>query len=377
MAGTTVVITEAFQRRYGSTPEVFRAPGRVNLIGEHTDYNDGLVLPIAIHLATYAASAENADGVLRVYSQTLEQGRHWPITELASLKRARDWTDYVIGVVRQIPQRSGRDILIESTVPLGSGLSSSAAIEVSIALAAGWDLSAPKIELAKLCRRAENEFIGLPSGIMDQYVSVFGEAGAAIRIDCRSLEHETVPLPAGAGLVAVNSMVKHELGQSAYRQRVEECARAVQAIRKRDPQVGSLRDARVDQLAWIDDAVVKRRARHVITENQRVLEFVQASRRGDLAEMGRLFVASHRSLQQDYEVSCEEIDFLVEAAISTAGVYGARITGGGFGGCTVNLMQPDAMDEFERSVGDAYLRRFGRSAEFYRVRAAEGAGRLS
>jgi galactokinase len=352
---------------------VFRAPGRVNLIGEHTDYNSGWVLPIAINLATYTASAPNAERLLRVYSQTIEQGREWPIAELGNLKPAHDWTDYVIGVVRQLPQHSGRNILIDSTVPFGSGLSSSAALEVSVALAAGWDPAAPKIELAKLCRRAENEFIGLPSGIMDQYVSVFGHADAAVKIDCRSLEHEIVLLPAGAGLIAVNSMVKHELGQSAYRERVAECSRAVEAIRSRDPKVTSLRDATVAQLEWIEDPLVQRRARHVIKENLRVLDFVDACRRGDLAEMGRLLVASHRSLQRDYEVSCEEVDYLVDAAIAIPGVYGARITGGGFGGCTVNLMKPEAMDEFECSIGVAYAQRFEKRAEFYRVQAGEGA----
>ncbi len=359
-------------------PELFRAPGRVNLIGEHTDYNSGFVLPIALDLACYAASARNHDAMFRVYSQNAGQGREWPVTELSKLKRAGDWTDYVVGVARQIPQESGRDILIDSTVPLGSGLSSSASIEVATALASGWDFgSASKLDLAKLCQRAENEFIGLPSGIMDQYISVFGQAHSAIKVDCRTLQHEVVPLPDALELIAVNSMVKHELGQSAYRDRVAECKRAVQDIQKTRPAVASLRDAALEDLELIRDPVVRRRARHVITENQRVLDFVDACRAGDLDEMGRLFVASHRSLQADYEVSCEEIDFLVDTALAIPGVYGARITGGGFGGCTVNLLKPEAVARFEQTIPAAYHDRFAKEPKLYKVHAADGAQKLS
>jgi galactokinase len=357
---------------------LFRAPGRVNLIGEHTDYNSGFVLPIAIDLACYAASAKNSAGVFRVYSQNVDQLREWPVTELASLRASGDWTDYVIGVARQIPQDSGRDILIDSTVPLGSGLSSSAAIEVATALASGWDLETePKIELAKLCKRAENEFIGLPSGIMDQYISVFGHAHAGVKVDCRDLTHEIVPLPDGAELVAVNSMVKHELGQSAYRERVAECRRAVEAIQKTHPEVATLRDATLEDVDLIADPIARRRARHVVTEDQRVLDFVEACGAGDLGAMGRLFVESHRSLQADYEVSCEEIDFLVDTALAIPGVYGARITGGGFGGCTVNLLKPEAMSRFEHTIGTAYRDRFAKEPQLYKVHAAEGAGKIS
>ena len=377
MASPAIVLSEAFQRRFGSVPELFRAPGRVNLIGEHTDYNSGFVLPIAIHLACYAASARNHDGMFRVYSQNTEQGREWPVADLAALRPSGDWTDYVIGVARQIPQDSGRDILIDSTVPLGSGLSSSAAIEVSVALAAGWDLvGQPKLELAKLCQRAENQFIGLPSGIMDQYISVFGQAHAAVKVDCRSLTSEIVPLPEGAALIAVNSMVKHALGNSAYRERVAECQRAVKAIQKAKPEVASLRDATVDDLDLIDDPVVRRRAKHVVTENGRVLDFVQASRAGDLTTMGRLFVESHRSLQADYEVSCQEIDLLVDTALAVPGVYGSRITGGGFGGCTVNLLKPEAVSRFETTIAAAYRDRFAIEPEIYKLRAAAGAEKL-
>jgi galactokinase len=349
---------------------VARAPGRVNLIGEHTDYNAGLVLPIAIDLACYAASAPNRDGLLRIYSENLKQARQWPIDQLGKLRASGDWSDYVIGVARQLQLRRGRDLLIYSTVPIGSGLSSSAALEVSTALALGWDGELPSLELAKLCRRAENEFIGLPSGIMDQFISIFGRENAAVLIDCRSLTSEPVALPGGAAIVAVNSMVKHELARSSYRRRVEECGEA-------EREIGSLRDASLDSLELIHDPVVRRRARHVITENRRVVDFVAASRKGDLAEMGRLLEASHRSLQHDYEVSCDELDFLVDTALAIPGAFGARMIGGGFGGCTVNLVDRAAVDMFTTELRDAYQTKFGIKPAFYQVRSARGASRLS
>jgi len=377
LVGPAQLLIEAFETRYKSTPDVARAPGRVNLIGEHTDYNLGYVLPIAIDLACYVGCAPNRDGVLRVYSENLQQGREWPVDQIAELKPAANWTDYVIGVARQLPLGRGRDLLIHSTVPLGSGLSSSASLEVAVALGLGWSGELPSLELVQLARRAENEFIGLPSGIMDQYAAVFGRRDAALRIDCKSLECEYVELPAGAAIVTVNSMVKHELAQSAYRRRVAECAQAVREIQQHHPEVQSLRDAALDHLPFIHDSTVLRRARHIITENQRVLDFVAASQRQNLTAMGRLLVASHRSLQTDYEVSCEELDFLVDTAMSVPGVFGGRMTGGGFGGCTVNFVDPSAVDRFQETVAKAYRERFKIDPVFYAVKPSEGASRIT
>jgi galactokinase len=377
VASPAQLVIEAFEHRYRSTPDVARAPGRVNLIGEHTDYNSGLVLPIAIDLACYAASAPNRDGLLRVYSENLHQARQWPIDQLGNRRPCGDWSDYVIGVARQLQLGRGRDLLIHSTVPLGSGLSSSAALEVSAALALGWTGDLPSLELTKLCRRAENEFIGLPSGIMDQYISVFGRENAAVLIDCRSLASESVELPSGGAIVAVNSMVKHELAQSAYRQRVEECAEAVREIERGSPEVRTLRDATPDLLRLVRNPIALRRARHIVSENQRVAGFVLASRRSDLPEMGRLLVESHRSLQRDYEVSCEELDFLVDTALALPGTFGARMIGGGFGGCVVSLLDPASVTDFGVAIGDAYRAKFGIDPAFYPVRPAEGASRLS
>ena len=379
MASPARILIEAFEAKFKSTPDVFRAPGRVNLIGEHTDYNFGFVLPIAIDLACYAASAPNRDGMLRVYSMNSEQGREWPVSRIGDLLPAKDWSDYFVGVARQIKALRPHNVMLYGTVPLGSGLSSSAALEVSSALALGWpSTDGPSLDLAKLCQAAENRFVGLPCGIMDQYVSIFGRDHAAIRIDCRTLESEAIALPPNVSIVAVNTMVKHELGQSAYRERVAECALAVEEIRAGGANnVEDLRDATENHLPLVTDEVAHKRARHVLSENRRVGEFVQACRDGDLETMGRLFVASHRSLQHDYEVSCDELDFLVDTAIGMPGVYGARMTGGGFGGCTVTLLDPAAVDRFENTTGEAYRKRFGIDAAFYRVRPSPGAGRIS
>src|SRR5580692_9929840 len=239
---------DEFRRLYGSADgvRVFRAPGRVNLIGEHTDYNLGFVLPVALDLATYAATAPAADGQLRIYSEDRADSAAWPVAEIAGLTPRRHWTDYPIGVAQELI-RAGfavepANLLIRSTVPEGAGLSSSAALEVSAALALLGSRRMAPLELARLCQRAERTFVGMPCGIMDQYISVFGEERAAICIDCRSLKHQVVRLPEGAVFVAVNSMVKHELAVSAYKQRTEQCAAAVQVVRRRHPRVESLHD---------------------------------------------------------------------------------------------------------------------------------------
>jgi galactokinase len=377
------MILESFHRRYGSerAVRVFRAPGRVNLIGEHTDYNLGFVLPIALDLACYAASADSSDGRLRIYSEEKKQLREWPVEEVARLKRSGDWSDYVIGVAQELIRAGYRlepkSLLIRSTVPEGSGLSSSASLEVSSALALLAGREIPPLQLAELCQRAEVEFVGLPCGIMDQYVSIFAREHAALKIDCRSLENEPVELPEGIEIVAVNSMVKHELGQSAYKERTEQCAEAVAAIRRVDSKVSSLRDVTIPLLEAASETMPKliaRRARHVVTENGRVGLFVSACARADLERMGQLLVESHLSLQHDYEVSCPELDFLVDTAVGVEGVLGARMTGGGFGGCTVNLLRGGTGERFRNAIVSAYEGRFGVVPQVFECHPSRGAG---
>ena len=385
MALVSDEIVEGFRRHFGSreTPAVYRAPGRVNLIGEHTDYNLGFVFPIALEMSCFVAIAPADHGKLAVYSRDMDDEFAIPIGEIVNAEPKHQWHDYVVGVARELARagvmRGGSNLWIKSTVPAGSGLSSSAALEIATAVALLNSKPMDRLEIALLGQRAESGFVGMPCGIMDQYASVFGHAGAAIQIDCRSLEHEYVPLPREVSIVAVNSMVKHELGTSAYRERVAECKAAVTAIREADSSIQSLRDVSLDffyRIAETIPEVPRRRARHVISETQRVLEFAAAARASDLDEMGRLFVASHRSMQHDYEITCEEIDFLVDTALGLPGVYGARMTGGGFGGCTVNLVAPESIAEFRETLARAYQERYGITPAFYDCKPAEGAGRV-
>jgi galactokinase len=361
---------------------VFRAPGRVNLIGEHTDYNLGFVLPTALEMACYIARADAEDATrIRVFSEERNEERSWDVTEIADLKPARHWSDYFAGVAQGLVRagvelRGGR-FFVHSEVPVGSGLSSSAALEVASALALLNGRPLDRLKLAQLCQRAEIAFVGNPCGIMDQYISVFGEEHKALKLDCRSLTHEAVSIPDGVAIYAVNTMVKHELSGSAYRDRVNECATAVEAIARQYPEVKTLRDATPAQLGEVKmPRVIAARARHVISEDLRVELFMHAAARGDLDRMGALFVESHRSLQHDYEVSADELDFLVDVAIGISGVYGARMTGGGFGGCTVNLVRPDATEHFRREIKSAYKERFNIDPAIYYCRPSQGAGEL-
>jgi galactokinase len=375
-------MTDAFRRIFHSADgiRVFRAPGRVNLIGEHTDYNLGFVMPVALDLATMIAAAPSSDGKLRIYSEHQGEMREWDAGDIGRLERTGHWSDYPIGVAQQLVQAGHAvepaNLLIRSSVPEGSGLSSSAALEVASALALLRGRAIDPLELALLCQRAEVNFVRVPCGIMDQYVSVFGCENAAVEIDCRSLQHRYVDLPGGIAFVAVNSMVKHALAGSAYRKRVEECVAAVEIVRRRIPGVESLRDVTPEQLEAVKGDLpdaIGRRARHVVTENARVERFVEASAAGDIDAMGRLFVESHRSLQHDYEVSCAELDFLVDSALSIDSVFGARMTGGGFGGCTVNLLRSEAAAKFRERIADAYEREFHVTPAFYQCKPSRGA----
>jgi galactokinase len=356
----------------------WRAPGRVNLIGEHTDYNAGFVMPCALNLETRVKVRGSRKKELRVHSAAFGAEVAWPLDSLASLKPQGNWTDYVIGVAQEVLalgfELKPAKLEITSTVPSGGGLSSSAALEVSTALALLDGRPLDMLELAKLCQRAERNFVGMPCGIMDQYVSVFGAPHAAVRIDCRALTHELVPIPEGVEVIAVNTMVKHELGKSEYPVRVRQCQEALAHF----PGKAALRDVTLGDLERTAGEIPElplARARHVVLEDFRVELFAEAARAGDLPRMGKLFVESHRSLQHDYEVSCPELDFLVDAALTVDGVYGARMTGGGFGGCTVNLVAASAAERFGAAVTAAYETRFSRKPEIYRCAPSAGAGR--
>ncbi len=383
LASVPCEIVSLFQEHFRSeaAPAVYRAPGRVNLIGEHTDYNLGYVFPIALDMACYVAIAPAQDEKLRIYSGDVDDEFALEVREIAAATPQKKWHDYVIGVARELLSAGitiePADLCVRSAVPAGSGLSSSAALEISTAMALLGGRKMKPLDIALLGQRAESRFVGMPCGIMDQYASVFGHAGAAIQIDCRSLEHEYVQMPKDVSILAVNSMVKHELGTSAYRDRVAECQAAVAAIQQIEPEVRSLRDVPLALFARLQESIPltpRKRARHVVSDTQRVLDFAAAARADDLQEMGRLFIASHRSMQYDYEITSEEIDFLVDTAIKLPGVYGARMTGGGFGGCTVNLISPESANNFRQALSTAYQDRFHITPAFYDCKPAEGAG---
>ncbi len=385
MAVTPRELESEFRQIFKSCaqPAIYRAPGRVNLMGEHTDYNQGLVCPIALEMACYIAVAPAQHDALRIHSAELGETREFPIAKIADAEPQRNWTDYVVGVARLLVRNgvalTPSDLYIHSDVPRGSGLSSSAALEVSASLSLLAGRPMDRREIAQLCRRAESEFVGMPCGIMDQYTSLFGTEGAAIQIDCRNLTHIEVKLPAGLQVIAVNSMVKHELASSAYSQRVAECAQAVSELRAFQPGIASLRDVSVKVFEEVQDSlspVPRKRARHIITDIARVLDFAAAARANDVREMGRLFIAAHRSMQYDYEITSDEIDFLVDTAIKMKGVYGARMTGGGFGGCTVNLVDPNFAEDFAEQITAAYRKRHGKTPLFYDCQPGASASRV-
>jgi len=357
---------------HSARPRVWRAPGRVNLIGEHTDYNLGLVLPMAIDKACFIAAAPSNDGFLRVFSEQLIQGSQWRLGDVAGASPEGDWRDRVVGVAWELSRRGvqlkGANLLIDSEVPLGSGLSSSAALGVSLTLALG--AAREPLELARIARAAEMDFVGVPCGIMDQFIAASGRVGSAVLLDCRTLESRIVTLPAGIAVVTANTMVKHQLGDSAYRTRVEECAEAARRL-----GVRSLRDADLASLTKLDGVFLKR-ARHVVTENARVEAFVRASEGGNLAEMGRLMNQSHASLRNDYEVSCEELDCMTQIAADVEGVYGARMVGGGFGGSTVNLVDEGAVAALTSALEVEYREEYGLTPEVNVCKASAGASEI-
>ncbi len=390
----------AFRRAFGEAParslRFARAPGRVNLLGEHTDYTGGFVLPVALDFDVVIAFSRREDGVVRLYSANYDDRTQFELDRLGRDPR-HPWSDYFRGVAWALRDRGvgggcgrglvGMDAAITGDIPEGAGLSSSAALEVASAMAllaaagvgvdgeavsgadgagCGCRQTLSRAEVARLCQRAENEFVGVRCGIMDQMVSALGEAGSALFLDCRSLDFELVPLPfSDVSLVICDTGVRRGLAGSEYNRRRSECEEAEALMRGLLPGLAlrSLRDvapADFEKVRGRLPEVVARRAAHVIYENERVLRAVRALRRGDVREFGALMNESHESLRDLYEVSCEELDAMVDAARSLPGVIGARMTGAGFGGCTINLVSREAVPSFVSEVVPAYLERLRR-----------------
>jgi galactokinase len=379
-------VTERFREVYGTSPSgTFRAPGRVNLIGEHTDYNDGFVMPAAIDFYSYAAIGERTDHTLSVYSEQFHQSVEFSIAHLAGPPR-KHWSDYVRGVAAVLRDEGyplrGAKLVIDGQVPIGSGLSSSAAIEVTTALALTslGGVTIPLLEVARLCQRAENTYTGARCGIMDQFVSCFGKRDHALMLDCRSLEAMYLQLPPNVCLVICNTMVKHELAAGEYNERRASCERVVETIAKFRPEVRALRDLTLEDLKHHQNQISSvdfRRCRHVITENDRVKDAKAALESADLARFGELMYLSHDSLDQDYEVTCRELNIMVKLAREFEGVYGARMTGGGFGGCTITLVESKVVPEFQATVAREYEKLTGLSPQIVVSAAAAGASEVA
>jgi galactokinase len=379
------IVRTAFRQRHGGEPRLFAAPGRVNLIGEHTDYNDGFVLPMAIDRGVVVAGRARPDRRVTVRSLDLDAEASFELDRPGPPRRGQ-WSDYVEGVAQALLGRGvalgGADLVLSSDVPHGAGLSSSAALELAVGLAlsklAGQEVDGVGLALAG--QTAEHTYVGTMCGIMDQLIAALGRAGHALLIDCRHLEPSLVPLAlGGARIVIVDTRVKHDLATSAYNQRRAECERGVELLRAALPGVRALRDVSPGDLARHGDLLpepVRRRCRHVVGENARTVAAADALRRGDLATVGRLMAASHVSLRDDHEVSCAELDLLAELAATTAGVIGGRMTGGGFGGCTVNLVEAEAIERFAALAGARFTARFGRPPEVFVSDASDGAREL-
>ena len=381
---------EVFREKFGAAQtHAYFSPGRVNLIGEHTDYNGGHVFPCAISLGTYALVAPRTDGISRLYSMNLpEQGVVQFPMHGAVKSDAYGWANYPIGVVRVMEDAGHRaahgfDIVLYGTLPNGAGLSSSASIEVLMAVILNDELNLgiDMVELVKFSQKAENEFVGMNCGIMDQFAVGMGKKDCAILLDCNTLSYRYSKLALdGCSIVITNTNKTHSLVTSAYNERRAQCESALKALQKVKPikALGELTNAELDAIASaIPDPVERRRARHAVYENNRTLEAVKALEANDVKRFGELMNASHVSLRDDYEVTGPELDTLAELAWQQDGVLGSRMTGGGFAGCTVSIVRDAAIPAFEKNVGDAYTAKIGYAPSFYVANIADGARRLS
>lgn len=376
-------IKQEFISIFNAEPNIYRSPGRINIIGEHTDYNNGFVLPAAIDKAAYAAVTPRSDGEIHLYSVSFLE--HFS-TGLHSLHRRNSWTDYVLGVVDQLNkngyQINGFNLVLDGDVIIGAGISSSAAVECCVIFALNdlFQLNIPLMKMVQLAQLAEHEFAGVKCGIMDQFASAFGKAGYAVRLDCRSLDYAYVPLKLdGYKLVLLNSNVKHSLASTEYNTRRLQCEQGVALVAEHVPGVLSLRDVTLAQLdEWVKekDPLVYQRCRYVIEENERLQRVCEYLEKGNLEGLGKMLYASHEGLSKDYEVSCKELDWLVEFVKKEDAVLGARMMGGGFGGCTINLVREDAVDTLIENVKHLYTHYNQLPLDAYIVQPEDGTRKM-
>lgn len=378
-------IEKIYKNIFTDEPLLFRSPGRLNLIGEHTDYNMGFVLPAAIDKAIYFAISPRTDTMCKLFAADLNEAYEFSLENLS--KSPKSWANYLIGVVDQLIKAGhklkGFNCVFGGDIPIGAGLSSSAAIEAGLAFALNhlFDLGIDKLSLVKLAQKAENEFVGVNCGIMDQFINIFGESGNALRIDCRSLEYELVPFDYdNISVVFFNTNVSHSLASSKYNLRREECNKGVEIIKKEFPTVTSLRDVNSEMLETLKaemEPLTYRRCKYVVGENERLLKACDALKVHDLEKFGALLYETHEGLSRDYEVSCPELDFLVEAVKEFPPVYGARMMGGGFGGCTINIIENEAVAEVTSQIAKKYEEKFNREATVYVTKISAGTSIVS
>ncbi|WP_420583020.1 galactokinase [Reichenbachiella sp.] len=377
-------VKNTFIEIFGIEPEVFRAPGRINIIGEHTDYNDGFVLPAAIDLAVYVFIQKSGSDRSKLISVDLDESYSFSIDESLT-PVGQGWVNYFLGVIDQLQQAGheleGFNLMFTSDIPIGSGLSSSAALECGFgeALIDLFGIGVEKMELAKIGQSAEHKFAGVKCGIMDQFASCMGRDGHVVKLDCKSLEYEYYPVDFKAyDLVLFDSNVKHNLADSQYNIRRNQCEEGVQILQQFNAAIKSLRDATLEDLAHAKssiDEVVFRRSKYVIEENTRVEEVCEALLAGEIEKVGQIMLETHNGLSKDYEVSCSELDLLIEIAMSCDGFIGGRMMGGGFGGCTINLIRKEQVDDVIEQVVSSYKKSTGIDAKVYRVAIGDGVGR--
>jgi galactokinase len=373
----------AFRARFGREPELLaRAPGRVNLIGEHVDYNGGLVLPVAIDRAAWLAVAHASDDIVTIEAVDLGERTRFSPGELPSIPSIPAWARYPAGVARVLAERglkvSGVDVALASEVPIGAGLSSSAAVEVAFAVTwralGSWSMS--DLELARLCQEAENRYVGVACGLMDPFTSIHGRKGHSILLDCRSFESKPVPLPAQTAIVVADTKVRRQLAESEFNLRRRQCEEAVEILRRVRPTIRNLRDVSPAELERRREDLPEllfRRARHVVEEIARVETVIPDVERGDAAALGRAMTAAHRSGRDLYDVSCTELDVLVESAVRIDGCFGARLTGAGFGGCTVSLVEAAGAARFAAELSRVYREATATTPEIWICAADQGA----
>jgi galactokinase len=377
-------IRNKFQELFNAEGSVYASPGRINLIGEHTDYNGGFVFPGAIDKGMIAEIKPNGTDKVRAFSIDMNDYAEFGLNEEDAPKAS--WARYIFGVCRECIKRGGKvggfDTVFAGDVPLGAGMSSSAALESTYAFALNelFALGIDKFELARIGQSTEHNYCGVNCGIMDQFASIFGKAGNLIRLDCRSLEYKYFPFhPTGYKLVLLDSVVKHELASSAYNKRRQSCETAAAAIRRNHPEVEFLRDATMQMLGEVKNDISAEdymRAEYVIEEVQRVLDVCEALEKDDYETVGQKMYETHHGMSKLYEVSCEELDFLNDVA-KKCGVTGSRVMGGGFGGCTINLVKDELHDGFIKEAVESYTKKFGHAPKVYEVVISDGARRIA